>query len=215
VVYGACLENRLVKASWVRIPLSPPLNLTLMEIALLLIIANVAVFFVPYIIKFGATTPQSINNFVGLFAKNNLGIENGELYRLFTSTFLHVEFSHIALNMYSLWALSKSITQVWEGKWFLVIYFLSGIGGSLASYFGNPYNSIGASGSIFGLAGALISYAALSRNSSFLNELLIIIGLNLAIPFLIPGSNIDSWGHIGGLAAGLILGYFLYKFRIG
>jgi rhomboid protease GluP len=181
-----------------------------MEIALLLILANVLVFFVPYIIKFGPTNISSINNFISLFAKDNDAINQGEFYRLFTSTFLHVDVTHIVLNMYSLWALSRTITQIWTGGWFLLIYILSGIGGSIFSYFGNSNNSIGASGSIFGLAGALISYSLLSKNSGFLNELLIIIGINLAIPFIFPQTNIDSFGHIGGLVTGAVIGYILF-----
>jgi membrane associated rhomboid family serine protease len=93
-----------------------------------------------------------------------------------------------------------------------MIYFFSGIAGSIASYLFNPSPSLGASGAIFGLIGALAVFLFRHRRllgpvgRSMLSNVIFIIVLNLAISF---SPQIDLWGHIGGLTAGAALAWLL------
>jgi rhomboid protease GluP len=82
----------------------------------------------------------------------------------------------------------------------------------LFSYWFSPNFSVGASGAIFGLVGALLAVAISSNSYGFLTNLVLVIVLNFAIS-LSPGSRIDNWGHLGGLVAGFILGFALLAFR--
>jgi len=135
-------------------------------------------------------------------------IDKGEIYRLFTSNFLHGGIIHIAFNMYALYSIGPQVEELY-GKWkYIIIYFLSGIGGSLLSYYMLPNTlSIGASGAIFGLLGALFIFALKNKHSlkqGAIGSLLMVIGVNLYIGMTLP--NIDNYGHIGGLIVGLIVG---------
>ena len=235
VVYGACLENRLAKASWVRIPLLPPFIIILdcpnhqvlgsfyflnfyilfMPAVIWIIVLNVVVFALPYIVKFRSTTAGSVNYLTRLLAKDNEAIDSGQWYRLLTSNYMHTDPFHILFNMYSLWSIGNATITVFRGSSiiFLAIYTLSGISGSYLSKLLSPSPSIGASGAIFGLAGALISYAFMSRDYGMLSNLLFVIGLNLLLPFIQPSLNIDNYGHLGGLIAGLVVGIAFFIFQ--
>lgn len=140
-------------------------------------------------------------------AKVNELIMRGEVWRLFTSMFLHIGLLHLAFNLYALWALGP-ITETLIGRpRYLTIYILSGISGSLASLFFTDAISAGASGAIFGLLGALVSYSRKNPGlwkSGFGKNLMIIILINLSLGVFQPG--IDIYAHIGGLICGLILG---------
>ena len=148
-------------------------------------------------------------------------VDQGELWRLVTPIFLHGSFVHLLLNNLSLHSLG-SITEWTCGKpRFLLIYLLSGIGGNLASYAvtsgtsEEQVASLGASGAIFGLAGALIVYFARNQvlyrdkgvPSGMLLRLLITVSANFALGSLLP--NIDEAGHWGGLVTGMLLAVLL------
>lgn len=140
-------------------------------------------------------------------AKVNELIRQGEVWRLFTSMFLHIGFLHLAFNLYALWALGPITENLIGRPRYLMIYILSGISGSIASFFFADAISAGASGAIFGLLGALVSYSRKSPGlweSGFGKNLMIIILINLSLGFFQPG--IDIYAHIGGLLCGLILG---------
>ncbi|KAF5062299.1 rhomboid family intramembrane serine protease [Proteiniclasticum sp. QWL-01] len=139
-------------------------------------------------------------------------VEAGEYYRLVTAMFLHGDIQHLAFNMYSLWALGSNLERMLP-KWkYFILYMVSGLGGSLLSHLMHEDTvSIGASGAIFGLLGALIGYVWKNREmfrSGALLNLLVIAGINLAWGFQ-PGSGIDNYGHLGGLAAGFLLSLFI------
>jgi rhomboid protease GluP len=144
--------------------------------------------------------------------KVNALIRQGELWRLVTPIFFHAGIMHIFFNMYALYIIGPQVERPLGYSKFLVIYFLSGICGVFASFLFSPDYSLGASGAIFGLVGALAVF--LYRNSrlfgsigrNMLSNLLVIIVLNLAIS-LTPG--IDLWGHLGGLLMGSFLALFL------
>jgi membrane associated rhomboid family serine protease len=133
-----------------------------------------------------------------------IGIAAGEFYRLVTADFLHYGLLHLGLNMYALWLLGRECERL-LGRWrFLALYLLAGIGGSVAVYCFGPQTALtaGASSSIFGLLGALFFF--FRRMNADVRGLLGLLGLNLAITFLVP--HISILGHLGGLATGAVIG---------
>ena len=139
------------------------------------------------LVKYGA-------NFSGL-------VRNGELYRLVTYMFLHAGIVHIGLNMYSLYIIGPRVEDFF-GKWkYALIYFISGICGGLLSIGVTPnVVSVGASGAIFGLFGALIYFGYNYRGyigAMIRSQIVPIVIYNLFMGLFIPG--IDMWGHVGGL----------------
>ena len=145
-------------------------------------------------------------------AKINANLAAGEVWRLVTPIFLHAGLLHIAVNMYSLYALGPAVERFFGRTRFLVVYLLSGISGVLLSLVLSPNPSVGASGAIFGLLGALAAFLYLHRatfgqlGAMQLRQLVIVALINLALG-LTPG--IDNWGHVGGLTAGVALSLFL------
>lgn len=142
------------------------------------------------------------------YGGNNLDLVlNGELYRVVTSIFLHAGLIHLILNMYSLYLIGSQVETVLGKYKFLGIYLVSGISGSLMSLVLNEANvvSVGASGAIFGLMGALLYfgyYYRLYLNRALFAEILPIVLLNLVIGFSFSG--IDNYAHIGGLIGGYL-----------
>ena len=133
-------------------------------------------------------------------------VKSGEIYRLITCMFLHGGIIHLGLNMYSLFIIGPTVEDFF-GKWkFLLIYFISGISASLLSIgLNNNVISVGASGAIFGLFGALIYFGYSYRGyigALVKSQVIPIVMYNLIMGFFIPG--IDMWGHIGGLIGGII-----------
>ncbi|WP_100445121.1 rhomboid family intramembrane serine protease [Glycomyces xiaoerkulensis] len=131
----------------------------------------------------------------------------GGEYRLLTSTFMHFGVVHLLFNMVVLWILGRVLEKDLGSLRYLAVYLLSGLGGSVATYvFANPETwSAGASGAIYGLFGALIMVnRRLSRDNS---GLYVLLGLNLALTFLVP--TISITGHLGGLVGGALCGAVL------
>src|SRR5215467_8844258 len=141
----------------------------------------------------------------------------GQWWRLFTYMFLHGGAMHIFFNMWCLWDLGRLCESLY-GRWtYAAIYLITGISGGLASVGWNPrILSVGASGAIFGLAGALIASFYLGEFSlpkfairGTLRSLIIFAVFNLFFGGLFGG--IDNACHIGGLASGLALGAAIAK----
>lgn len=136
------------------------------------------------------------------------GIQNGQIYRLITSMFLHSDIIHIACNMYALYILGPVVERYYGKTKFLIIYMLSGILGSIfsAAFMSADTISIGASGAIFGLLGSIAYFTYYYRatlQGLLRSQILPVILLNLALGFMIPG--IDVSGHIGGLIGGILV----------
>ena len=136
----------------------------------------------------------------------------GQWWRLVTCMFLHGGLMHIGFNMWCLWDLGALCESLY-GPWtFLALYFVSGIGGSLASVAWHPHGtSVGASGAIFGLAGALIASYRLGEFSlprgivtGTLRSVLAFVGFNLLLGAISPIT--DNAAHVGGLVAGAMVG---------
>jgi membrane associated rhomboid family serine protease len=136
----------------------------------------------------------------------------GEWWRLLTNVFVHGGIIHIAFNMWCLWNLGQLCESLY-GRWtYAAIYLICGLGASLASAAWHPsVPSVGASGAIFGLAGALITALKLGEFSvpraalsGTLRSLGAFVVYNLIFGFVLPG--VDNTAHIGGLITGLIVG---------
>ena len=133
---------------------------------------------------------------------------NGEYYRLLTCIFLHGGIIHITCNMYSLYIIGTQLESFFGKIRYLIIFLLSGICGSVLSLaFSNSNSiSIGASGAIFGLLGAILYFGYHYRvylGNVLKNQIIPIILLNLGIGFIVSG--IDNFAHIGGLVGGIII----------
>jgi membrane associated rhomboid family serine protease len=128
-----------------------------------------------------------------------VGIADGQYYRLLTSMFLHYGLLHLALNMWALWVLGRELEgQLGPGR-FLLLYFLSGLGGSVAAYALSPTSmSAGASGAVFGLFAAIfVVFRRLNRDTS---QIITVLVINLIFSFSVRGI---SWqAHLGGLVVG-------------
>ena len=136
----------------------------------------------------------------------------GDWYRLVTAMFLHASLLHLAFNMLALYWLGTIVEQA-LGTWrFLALYFVSGIAGSAGALaLSDPFAvTVGASGAIYGIMGALLvlEYRA---TGSFAGQALGLIVLNLALTFAIP--NISIGGHLGGLAGGILATFALAHYR--
>lgn len=187
---------------------------------------NLLVFGFGLFIGMDAFTPSSLDllnlgaNFAPLTA-------TGDTWRLFSSMFIHIGLMHLLINMWALYILG-SYAEFYFGRLFYVaLYFLSGIMGSLATTWWNlpaaeamlrqdlpqqlPAISAGASGAIMGLGGALLiaawrprpDLAAHARLN--LRMLITLLLINLAIGLLIP--NIDNAAHLGGAITGAMLAW--------
>jgi rhomboid protease GluP len=138
-------------------------------------------------------------------------------WRLLVSNYLHVGIIHLGLNMWCLWNLGLLAERIFEPWSYFLIYTACGLAGSLLSLWGHPMVvGVGASGAIFGLAGALIAALYLGRLPipapairGTLKSLVSFAGYNLLFGAAIPG--IDNLAHIGGFLTGLALGAALAK----
>ncbi len=142
---------------------------------------------------------------------------NAQPWRILSSNYLHIGIIHIALNMWCLWNLGALAEQIFDPVTYVTVYTVCGIGGSIASLWWHPLVvGAGASGAIFGLAGALIAALYLGRlpipasaMKATLRSLLTFAGYNLFFGGVVSG--IDNSAHIGGLVTGLILGALLAR----
>lgn len=133
-----------------------------------------------------------------------VGIADGELWRLLTPVLLHGPIFHLAVNMLSLWFLGPFLEQALGRARFLALFIVGAIGGSALSFALGAPNvlSVGASGAVFALVGALIPIYRRLRLS--VGPVLVMIVINAFIGFSIP--SIDWRAHLGGLITGGALG---------
>ncbi|MBN1265804.1 MAG: rhomboid family intramembrane serine protease [Anaerolineales bacterium] len=145
-----------------------------------------------------------------LGAKYNPAIRSGQWWRFITPVFIHGGLLHFGVNMYSLYIIGPAVERFFKSKRFLFVYLLSGIGGVVLSFALSDSLSVGASGAIFGLIGALggffYAHRKLLNVKDQLRHLITVTVLNLTLG-LTPG--IDNWGHIGGLVTGAALSWWL------
>ena len=133
-------------------------------------------------------------------------VRYGEIYRLLTGAFLHLDILHLLCNLYALYVVGK-LSESYFGKCkFTLIYLFSALTGSLLSIAMGDSFSIGASGAIFGILGSLLYFGYHYRvyfGNVLLKQIIPVIIFNLAIGFMID--DIDNFAHIGGLIGGLLI----------
>lgn len=144
-------------------------------------------------------------------AKDSAAIAGGEYWRLLTVAFLHGGYLHLAVNSWSLYQLGSVLEPAIGRVRYLATYFVSAVTGGLASWAFSPALGVGASGAIFGLAGAAVYLSWRGRTarlpSSLAGTLVAWGAVNLVLGFSIP--TIDNAAHLGGLAGGLLCGVLL------
>jgi rhomboid protease GluP len=138
--------------------------------------------------------------------------QDGEWWRLGSAMFLHFGVLHLVLNLWSLWDAGQLVERMYGHLRFAIIYFLSGLSGNLLSLViqGNIAVSGGASGAIFGIYGALITFLWRERSAIAPHEFrwlfwgaMVFAAISLAFGFMVPG--IDNSAHIGGFVTGILL----------
>jgi rhomboid protease GluP len=147
-----------------------------------------------------------------------LVLDGGQWWRLFTCTFVHVGALHLAVNMYALYVLGPFVERLFGNLGFAAIWLVSGLVGSLSSIAVHPQAeaSAGASGSLFGVLGALAGYLVRERRTmpepirrGLTRSLIRTGGINLLIGALVP--MIDMAAHGGGAVAGFLAGLALAR----
>ena len=165
-----------------------------------LIAVNVILYVIP--ILFG-----QYNDLINGYSVWGPAIREGEYYRLFTGMFLHGGLVHLLFNCYALFVIGSQVENFLGRFKFLIIYLVSGISGALFSMiFGGNYASIGASGAIFGLMGALVYFGYHYRvylGNVIKSQIIPLIFLNLCLGFMMSG--VDNFAHIGGLIGGTLM----------
>lgn len=136
-------------------------------------------------------------------AKFNPLIMRGEYWRFLTPIFLHGGFVHLMFNSYFLYSVGPVVEKLFGRKKFASIYLTAGIMGNIASFIFSINPSVGASGALFGLMGALLYVGQKHRTlfkSSFGRNVIYTIVINIVFGFSQPG--IDNFAHLGGLLGG-------------
>lgn len=139
---------------------------------------------------------------------SNFLIAEGEWWRLFTPMFLHAGISHLLFNMFSLFVFGPELEKIAGKARFLTVYLLAGVFGNIATYFLQPldYNSVGASGAIYGIFGAFGALVYYTKHilPQLRQIILPIIAIGVVMTFLQP--NINWIAHIAGLIVGFLIG---------
>lgn len=170
-----------------------------------ILIAIIAVF---YLIQQTRLTFGNYADFTNATLLFGPAVNDGEWWRIVTSAFVHGGLFHIGFNVWALFIFGRSIEEGLGKVRFLLIYLAGLFGGSLAVLafnYGAP--TLGASGAVLGLAGALAAVLRAQGRSLNQTGLMPILVINLALPLLAPG--ISFWGHLGGIAAGFAAGWLI------
>lgn len=169
-----------------------------------IVIINIAVFVLGSIIEMATAS----NLLVELGAKINFKIADHQYYRLVTPMFLHADVVHLLFNSLALFNIGRPVETV-LGKWrFLAIYIFSVIFGTMGSFVFNDSISVGASGGIFGLIGAMLFLSRAFPDTTkklIQKDVISLIVINLILGFTNP--RIDNEAHIAGLIGGIITSY--------
>ncbi len=183
----------------------------------MLVAANVVVFVLMLFAGAGMLQPDA-NVHLAWGANYGPATKEGGWWRLLASAFLHYGVVHVAFNMWALTDAGRLVERLYGSADFLALYLFSALTGSLASllWSADRVVSVGASGAVFGVYGALIAYLVVQRGSvpaSVLKGLAtsasIFIGYVLVFGALQKG--IDNAAHVGGLLGGIAAGVALSR----
>ncbi len=179
-----------------------------------IIAANVIAFVIMGFLGAGWFDTASMKPYYLYVANNGAATTDGEWWRLVTAMFAHYGLLHLALNMWALFQAGHLVEKLLGRALFALMYFGSGIIGSLATllWHGDKVWSAGASGAVFGVYGALLGYLwrekhGVPRNvlQPLMKSTLTFAGYNLIYGAVHP--HIDNMAHIGGLAGGILFGW--------
>ena len=139
----------------------------------------------------------------------------GEYWRLVMPMFLHIGMIHLVMNNYALYVLGQLLERIYGYGRFACLYVAAGVGSALISMMMSNNVSAGASGAIFGIAGMMLVVGYLHREAipqqwgrAFGRGILPLIALNLLLGIALH-QFVDNWGHLGGLASGIVLGLLI------
>ena len=138
-------------------------------------------------------------------------VSAGQWWRIFTAAFLHANFLHITFNMVALYQVGNIVEALYGKVRFSALYLVSIVGSGLSVItFNYAVPTLGASGAIFGLFGALVAVGLRmgQRGRGLIGQVLPIIVINLIFTYSVPG--ISAAAHVGGLLTGFIAGLVLY-----
>jgi len=166
-----------------------------------LIAINVAIYLVTAVQGSGINAPGG-----ALFARMVLfgpAVAQGDWWRLITSAFLHASLIHIGFNMLALWWIGAPVEQYLGRARYLGLYLVSGLAGAAGALVLTPTAvTVGASGAIFGILGAMLILEWQATGQLAGNAMTLIV-INLALSFALAGISIG--GHIGGLIGGILV----------
>ena len=178
-----------------------------------LILANVAVFILVF------SMPDAMQNWV-FETFSFSGPESLEVWRWFTSLFLHVSASHLFFNMLGLYFFGKALEDNMSPGWFTAVYFVSGFIGTFAYMFTSTIPVVGASGCVFGVMGAAMFMNPIKRIHLYvfplplgLVAIIFVIFESLAVFFQPEAlaevtSGVANVAHIGGVITGTMFAFF-------
>ena len=168
----------------------------------ILLVTNILIYVITSIASNSYT--QTSQEVLLILGQVNYLVLQGQLWQLFTSIFVHANLVHLFGNLIFLMIFGLGVETLYGWRKYYIIYFASGIFGSLLSLLlGLNTISVGASGAIFGLFGAVTIY------SRKMNVQTVLVALMYTVYFFILniGVNVNVFAHAGGLIVGLILGY--------
>ena len=143
-------------------------------------------------------------------AKIDYLISNGEFWRLISAVFLHIAPLHLILNLIGLVYLTRFVQDAFCGTAAIIIFLCSGFVGMFASFIFNSNPSMGASGAVYGMAGAMLwSIAWYRRPNRFFWTTGMVVFLGISLLYDFRHQWVDLAAHIGGLTTGLVLGPIL------
>jgi membrane associated rhomboid family serine protease len=173
-------------------------------VTLALIVVNVVAYAYSLTLPDGSFSGQLIGRLV-IPGVIDVGVGEGEWWRLITGGFLHGSPMHLAFNMFALWALGEGLERVLGPARFAAAYGASLLAGSFGVMLVSPNSpTVGASGAVFGLFGVMLAFQ-LSRGIPLgQTRLGLVLIINLGFTFLVPGISIG--GHLGGLMGGILVG---------
>lgn len=188
-------NQQVISTEQIRTPATARVSMTLLGI-------SVAVFVGGFLV------PGLGDELFAFGAQFNRVVAAGQWWRLLTAGFLHADIAHVLFNMMALYILGPHLEREVGSAPFASLYFASMLAGGSAFFLLNPDGvAVGASGAIFGLFGAWLAVAFRNRHTAWgragLNQLLLLLGINLALPLFIP--RIAWEAHLGGLLAGIVI----------
>jgi membrane associated rhomboid family serine protease len=180
-----------------------------------LVAANVAVWLVGLILGSLAGSPGGVlsgSPLAGLGGLFGPRVAAGEWWRIITAGFLHGGLLHLAFNMVALYVFGPPLERALGRFGFAALYMTSLVAGSLGALLLSPTAlTIGASGAIFGLFGAILMAQRSSGIGIRAGGMVPLLVINLVFTVLSPGVSIG--GHLGGLAGGVLAGALLFNRR--